>query len=68
MLRVDLPAYGLVLGDVGTVVLVHEGGQGYEVEFLAADGRTIAVETMLARDVEPVSGRQVLHVRTLTVA
>src|SRR5205807_7393405 len=46
-LRQDLPEFGLVAGDVGTVVFVHRDGQGYEVEFTDADGRTLAVQTLL---------------------
>lgn len=46
-----LPESGLLAGDVGTIVLVHAEGQAYEVEFVAEDGRTIAVETLLADDV-----------------
>ena len=64
-LRQDLPARGLVTGDIGTIVLVHENGSAYEVEFVAGDGRTLAVETLRADQVEPVSGRQILHARTL---
>lgn len=54
----DLPTHGLVAGDVGTVVFVHREGQGYEVEFMDADGRTLAVETLHAPQVAPVRGRQ----------
>jgi hypothetical protein len=62
----DLPTHGLLAGDVGTVVFVHHGGQGYEVEFMDADGRTLAVETLQEHQVAPVRGRQILHVRPLT--
>ena len=62
-LRQDLPAHGLIAGDVGTVVFVHADGAAYEVEFMTADGRTLAVETLLADQVEPVSGRYILHAR-----
>jgi Domain of unknown function (DUF4926) len=62
----DLPAHGLEAGDVGTVVLVYHDGEGYEVEFMDADGRTLAVETLQARQVAPIRGRQILHVRPLT--
>jgi hypothetical protein len=64
----DLPAYGLEAGDVGTVVFVHRAGEGYEVEFMDADGRTLVVETLQAHEVAPVRGRQILHVRPLTTA
>lgn len=67
-LLVDLPAHGLVAGDVGTVVLVHSGGQAYEVEFVAADSRTVALETLEPKDIEPVSGHRILHLRKLAVA
>jgi Domain of unknown function (DUF4926) len=33
LLTRDLPKEQLAAGDVGTVVLVHGGGAGYEVEF-----------------------------------
>jgi uncharacterized protein DUF4926 len=67
-LRQDLPEYGLVVGDVGTVVFVHRDGQAYEVEFTDADGRTLAVQTLSSDQVAPVRGRQILHVRPLTTA
>jgi len=62
-LRTDLPAYGLIAGDVGTVVFVHADGAAYEVEFMTADGDTVAVETLTAKQVEPVAGAYILHVR-----
>jgi hypothetical protein len=40
-LTADVPAKGLVRGQVGTVVLVHEPGI-YEVEFSDEQGRTYA--------------------------
>jgi hypothetical protein len=64
-LRTDLPAHGLVAGDVGAVVFVHRGGAAYEVEFVTADGRTIALETLQPDQVEPVTGAYVLHARRL---
>jgi hypothetical protein len=33
VLKRDLPTERLTAGDVGTVVLVHQQGAGYEVEF-----------------------------------
>ena len=58
----DLPAHGLEAGDVGTVVLVHAGG-GYEVEFVALDGETLAVASVRAEEVRPVGRREVPHAR-----
>ncbi|GAB4291985.1 MAG: hypothetical protein Fur0025_27390 [Oscillatoriaceae cyanobacterium] len=34
VLTTDLPEYRLKKGDIGTVVLVHQEGLGYEVEFI----------------------------------
>ena len=68
VLRMDLPQYGLTEGDVGTVVLVHRDGAGYEVEFTALDGETIAVVTLRADHVRPVGHREILHVRGLVHA
>ncbi len=42
----DLPAHGLKRGDVGTAVLVHDGGAAFEVEFVGYDGHTVALLTL----------------------
>jgi hypothetical protein len=44
----DLPENGLEAGDVGTVVLIHDEGAGYEVEFTSLAGNTLAVVTVPA--------------------
>lgn len=67
-LRQDLPASGLVAGDVGTIVLVYRAGEGYEVEFTSGDGQTIVVETLSSDQVEPISSHDILHARRLPVA
>lgn len=64
-LKQGLPAVGLEAGDAGTVVFVYDHGRAYEVEFVAADGRTLAVETLRADQVEPFAGAQILHARRL---
>ncbi len=46
VLATPVKAHGLEAGDIGTVVLVHAGGKGYEVEFVALDGETITVTTL----------------------
>jgi Domain of unknown function (DUF4926) len=60
-----LPAHGLEVGDVGTVVAVHAGGDGYTVEFLSLTGETIAIETLSADAVRPVRAREVTHARAV---
>jgi Domain of unknown function (DUF4926) len=64
VLTVDLPEHGLKPGDVGTVVMVHSSG-GYEVEFMALNGETIAVTSLVADQVRPIAGREIAHVRSL---
>jgi hypothetical protein len=65
VLTADLPGESLETGDVGTVVHIHKGGAAYEVEFTTLDGRTLAVATVESRNLRPVSGRDVSHVREL---
>jgi hypothetical protein len=68
VLTADLPSTGLVAGDVGVVVHVYEGGKAYEIEFIAFDGNTVAVETLDAEMVRPVRARELPHVRNIAVA
>ena len=68
ILTEDVPDYGLKQGDIGTVVLVHKGGEAYEVEFMTLDGDTIAVITLLAVQVRPVAEGEIAHARSLAVA
>lgn len=65
VLRRDRPEAGLRAGDVGVVVHVYRDGQAYEVEFLTADGDTVAVLTLDSADVEPLGGRRILNARPL---
>jgi len=39
-----------------------------EIEFLALDGSTIAVETVKANQVRPVKNTEILHVRVVKAA
>ena len=63
----DLSDHALKRGDIGTVVLVHDGGKGYEVEFTTLDGETIAVVTLKSDEVRPSQPREIAHVRGLAV-
>ena len=64
----DVPEEGLTAGYVGTVVHIHNNGEGYEVEFMTLTSQTIAVATLLAKQVGPVSKQDVSHVRELQPA
>jgi hypothetical protein len=65
VLAADVPAEGLVVGDVGTIVLVYRNGQAYEVEFMILEGMTVAVVTLEASQVRPVGQREIVHAREL---
>jgi hypothetical protein len=62
----DIDEYGLKQGDVGAVVHCYNDGAAFEVEFVTAEGRTIALLTLSQADIRPIGGREVLHVRELT--
>jgi hypothetical protein len=68
ILTCDLPEHGLSAGDIGTVVLVHRGAAGYEVEFTSLDGDTIAVVTLMADQVRSTQSGEIAHVRVLAAA
>lgn len=68
ILAVDLPEHGLIGGDIGTVVLVHREAKGFEVEFVALDGDSIAVATLPAEKVRPVRHGEIPHARRIVNA
>ena len=65
VLKRDLPEEGLKAGDLGAVVHLYETSDAYEVEFVRADGRTVAVVTLTPADVRSMMGDEILHVRRL---
>jgi len=68
VLTSDVPEHGLKSGDIGTVVMLHRGGAGMEVEFVALDGETIAVATLPAEKVRPVGHGEIPHARRVANA
>ncbi len=65
VLVTDLPALGLVAGDVGAVVHVYRDGEAYEVEFVRYDGSSSGTVTLTADQVRAAGMRDVPHVRQL---
>lgn len=63
VLTESLATLGLETGDIGTVVLVHEGGRGYEVEFATLAGDTRAVATLMADQVRPIDRHEIARAR-----
>jgi len=64
----DIPEHGLKKGDVGAVVHSYADGAAWEVEFVAAEGTTVAVLTLSAIDIRLMGNREILHVRELASA
>ena len=64
VLTVDLRELGLVRGDIGTVVLLH-GEEGYEVEFVALDGETIAIASLATNQVRAIDPREIAQARAV---
>jgi hypothetical protein len=63
----DLPDEGLEAGDVGVVLLIHEGldgaPQGFTIEVTTLLGETVAVVDVPADLVRPAASRDVRHAR-----
>jgi hypothetical protein len=55
--------YGLKESDIGAVVHCYVDGNAFEVEFVTAEGRTIAVLTLTSNDIRLMRGKEILHVR-----
>lgn len=68
VLTSDLPKEGLKAGDVGTVIHIHPKGAAFEVEFMALEGKTIAVATVLASQLRPVTDMDITHARPIKIA
>jgi hypothetical protein len=63
----DLPEHGLRQGDVGAIVALLSTDT-FEVEFVAASGRTQALVTLTASDVRAIADDDLLAVRRLRKA
>jgi hypothetical protein len=65
VLTSDLPDYDLKQGDIGTVVLVHQNGKGYEVEFITLDGETVAVVSLFVDQIRSIGHREIAQARVM---
>jgi len=59
------PEHGLEAGDVGTVVHCYGDGEAYEVEFMSAAARTVAVLTLEKEELRELDEGEILHARRL---
>ena len=65
VLTESLPEQGMEPGDVGWVVMVHDDGAGFEVEFVTLAGETVSVVTVPATAVRPVAPKEIAHARAV---
>jgi hypothetical protein len=65
VLTQDLEDNRFKAGDVGTIVHVYAGGEGYELEFFTLNGETIDVVTVDASQVQTVDESYITHARKL---
>ena len=68
VLTTDMQDRELRAGDIGTVVLVHQDGKGYTVEFVTLSGDTVAVVTVPAEQVREIRQNEIAHARALVAA
>ncbi len=59
----DIESHGLKAGDVGAVVHCYDDDAAFEVEFVTAEGKTVALLTLAEADIRPISHAEILHVR-----
>ncbi len=64
VLKRNVPEAGLRVGDLGAIVEVHDPDH-FEVEFVAASGRTQALVTLGSEDIRHVNDRDLIAVRSL---
>jgi hypothetical protein len=60
-----LPDLSLEAGDIGTVVLIHENGAGFEVEFVTLTGETLGVTTLSNDQIRPIRRGEIASARVL---
>jgi len=61
----DIKEHGLERGDIGVIVHCYADGKAFEVEFVTAEGKTIAVLTLTLKDIRLMSDKEILHVREI---
>lgn len=65
ILNVDITESKLRKGDIGTVVMVYNNGEGFEVEFITLDGQTITVEALSKDDIREIRKREIANARII---
>ena len=64
-LEVDVPEYGLIAGDVGTVVDMTNNGEGVTLEFFNFAVETVAIVPLYKKNVRTLNANEVIHARVM---
>lgn len=64
----DIEKHGLKQGDIGAIVHCYNDGAAFEVEFVTAEGHTVALLTLTPADLRSMGRSEILHVRELAPA
>lgn len=64
----NIKEHRLKRGDIGAVVHSYRDGTAFEVEFVTAEGRTVALLTLTQVDIRPMGSSEILHVREFVQA
>lgn len=68
VLKSDIKRYHLKKGDMGAIVYVYKDSNAAEVEFVKADGKTVALLTLTSDDIRKTARNEILHARELTAS
>lgn len=63
----DIEEYNLKEGIRGTIVEIYKDGKAYEVEFVAPDGKTIALLTLMPNDIRSTMNKAEYSSRVFNV-
>jgi hypothetical protein len=61
----DVPAHHLKAGDVGTIVHIHDSAGPFEVEFVRADGWTVALVRLERADIRALDPMDIFNARRM---
>ena len=64
----DIQEYHLKQGDIGAVAHCYRDREAFEIEFVTAEGKTVALLTLTRADIRPMNSREMLHVREFSPA
>lgn len=68
VLNHDIANYPLKAGDIGTVVNCYKDDAAFEVEFLTAEDKTVALLTLTADEIRSRLSSEILHAREVESA